>query len=235
MIIREIIFRSKPLPSLLKKPLVFSLFLFIGFYCKYSVISEVRISDLLKAADGKAAGLRAVTELKFPVSSDQKCEEDKESLKAFLSEFFRNMRDLNCRTIDMESYLFSTVDIPIVYYKEKDFVPESGLLNILIRKNRSVQAGIFLNQESFQSLKNQVNEKYFMTVMMNDFAMKLNISNDLKKNVRLEVSSAFAEGEAVPFSKSFTVENGSTIAIELSNVLKEYIRENGTGFFLNLD
>ena len=201
----------------MKKTYTYILFAFIfliAFTCKYAVKAEIYISEIMDVAKNGSKDGFAVSELKFGVGSMEKCEEDKEFLTNLLSNYFKNIRDLNCIKQDFDSYLVSTVDIPIVAYEKEEFEPEAGLMNITVKNAYPIRVGLYLNESEFRELKAKINDKYWQSIKMEDFSMNLTFFNDTKQSIKMEATSAFVNSEPIPFWKSFQINPKSKLSIE---------------------
>ncbi len=209
--------------------------LFVALTCKYAVKAEIYISEIIEVAKKGSKDGFAVSELKFGVGSLEKCEEDKEFLTNLLSNYFKNIRDLKCTNIEMDTFLISTVDIPIVAFTKTEFEPETGLMNITVKTGKPIRVGLYLNESDFTELKTKINDKYWQSIKMEDFSMNLTFFNDTKQSIKMEATSAFVNSEPIPFWKSFQINPKSKLSIELSNVLKEYINQKTIADFIRID
>lgn len=210
-------------------------FLLISFTCKYAVKAELYISEILETANKSSKESFAVSELKFGVGSLEKCEEDKEYLTNLLSNYFNNIRDLKCANIEMDTFLISTVDIPIVAFTKKEFEPVDGLLNITVKPGKPIRVGLFLNESEFSDLKAKINDKYWQSIKMEDFSLNFTLFNDTKQITKAEVTSSFVNSEPVPFWQSYQLNPKNKLSIELSNVLKEYINKKTISDFIKIE
>ncbi|WP_156469897.1 DUF7424 family protein [Leptospira alstonii] len=209
---------------------------FLGLYCKYAIISDLYLSEVIKIANGKGdKEYFAGSQLKFGVSSEEKCEEDKEYLIETLGNYFHEISEVKCTKEEFESYFQASIKIPMVKAVDGKFTSVAGLLNITVTPGEKIQVGLYLSPEYFNSLKETIKEKYWNTINIDEFSLGLIVINDTKEKVKLDVASVYVNDKPIPGSAEVELKSKSKTNILLSNVLKDYIFENGTGIFLSVE
>ncbi|TGK27553.1 hypothetical protein EHQ12_08625 [Leptospira gomenensis] len=183
----------------------------------------------------EGGGYFANSELKFGVSSQDKCEEDREYLTETLGNFFHEITNVQCLKEDFETYFQASAKIPIVRTTESRFTSIPGLLNISVTPGEKIRLGLYLSPEHFRSLKEIIKEKYWNTINIEEFSLSWVIINDTKDNVILTATSVYVNTKPIPGSSEIELKSKSKTTILVSNVLKDYIFENGTSSFLSFE
>ncbi|MBW0435453.1 hypothetical protein HGB47_17735 [Leptospira yasudae] len=215
---------------------VLFLAIFLTLLCKYKIVSDLYLSEIIKIATTKGdSEYFANSELKFGVSSHDKCEEDKEHLTETLGNYFHDISNIQCSKEDFENYFQASVKIPIVRATESQFTSIPGLLNITVTPGEKIQVGLYLSPEHFNSLKETIKEKYWNTINIDEFSLGLIIINDTKEKIKLTAASVYVGKKPIPGTSEFELKSKSKTTILLSNVLKDYIFENSTSSFLSFD
>ncbi|WP_125169887.1 DUF7424 family protein [Leptospira perolatii] len=203
--------------------------------CKYSITGEIFVSDILDIASSKSnKTVYANSSLKFGVSSQEQCEEDKEFLIKTIGQQFKDLKDARCTKQEYENFFEASIKIPMVKLEDKEFKPQPGLLNITVKVADKIKVGLYLSSESFNSLKTAIKEKYWSTINIDEFTLGMNLVNDSKTKLKIEVASVYMDNKPFPKLEAVDIEPKSKVSLRLSNVLRDAVYENGKGDFLQL-
>jgi hypothetical protein len=80
-------------------------------------------------------------------------------------------------------------------------------------------------------MQNYVKEEYWKTLSMSDFSIAIRINNDTRSNIKIYLTSVYADKKPIIFTEDFSLARRDILTIKFSDVLRDYIHENGYALF----
>ena len=214
--------------------LVFITVLFLLTSCKLELDGEIYVADVIDVGEGKGT-LNTPMNLSFEMSSENKCNEDKEKISNILNNYFINFVAKDCYSEDFNSFLRVGADIPII----KDPVPGDGqvdvsdksVISFAVVKGENEQlmyysTYIALNNQLFELISKEINDKFYQTLKLNKTKIELAINNDGREAEELRFASSFVNGKPVVFPQNFKIERRQKIDFLGSDVTTAAFDQN---------
>ena len=165
--------------------------------------------------------------VRFQISSMEECEKKKKEMTTLLKPYYENLKNPLCKQEEINTYLQFDARIPLVNLGEDEAGPLKTILHLtLSNMEGSVEVGIFINRKLYDELNQKIEAKYYQTLEIKNFAIIINMSNNLKKAVPFSAMSSYVDEEAVPLSGEFELEPGENVEVKVSPIMTQYIYEN---------
>ena len=211
---------------MIKKVLVLITFLLLLASCKLEIDGEIYVADIIDVGEGGGT-LNTSMNLSFEMSSEDKCNKEKEEISNILKKYFINFVAKDCYREDYNSYLRIGADIPIIM----DTAPGDGQVDLSDKSaiSFSVVKGeneqlryyttyIVLNNQLYDLISKEIKDKFYQTLKLNQTKIKLAINNDGRETEEVRFASSFVNGQPVVFPRNFKIERRQKIDYLGSNV-----------------
>ena len=210
---------------MLHRILIFITFLFLLTSCKLEIDGEIYVADIINVGEGNGE-LNTPMNLSFEMSSEDKCNQDKEKISIVLKNYFINFVAKDCYSEDFNSYLRIGADIPII----KDQVPgrqvnvsDKSVISFAVVKGENEQLNYYtsyiaLNNQLYDSISKEIKDKFYQTLKLNKTKIELAINNDGRDTEEVRFASSFVNGKPVVFPRNFKIERRQKIDFLGSNV-----------------
>lgn len=210
---------------MLHRILIFITFLFLLTSCKLEIDGEIYVADIINVGEGNGE-LNTPMNLSFEMSSEDKCNQDKEKISNVLKNYFINFVAKDCYSEDFNSYLRIGADIPII----KDQVPgrqvnvsDKSVISFAVVKGENEQLNYYtsyiaLNNQLYDSISKEIKDKFYQTLKLNKTKIELAINNDGRDTEEVRFASSFVNGKPVVFPRNFKIERRQKIDFLGSNV-----------------
>lgn len=214
--------------------LLFLVFSLILSACRVDVSSDLYMQDVMAVVDRQETIYTTAT-LTFEFSGD---DDQMQQVVELLSAQLREAG--NFRQEDRNSQTFVLVDfkIPVMYASDNESLnshPDAlgNIFGIILMQNKGgLSAHVAFNQTRFDELNAQVSERLNQSLRVSDCVLRVYLNNDLRETVHLTVYSVYVDSTPVPYSGSFTLEQGDEIELKFSDVLRDSLavqQESDTG------
>lgn len=214
----------------------FGLIFLFSLFCKYSITTDIRFSEILELLSKNFKGKKfANSKVRFGMNSLEKCEEDKEALTKILKEHFNQLNEVECKKDIEEFFLEANFQLPIIKLVNGQFDIEEGLLNLTVSKINKIKIGLFIDKEEFNELNNSIKEKYSQNLKIEDFQINFEFHNDTKSEINLYLDSVYIKGKAFPRRTKLKLQTEQIETFHLSNIMKEFIYDTSHTDFLSID
>jgi len=191
--------------------------------CKTLLNTDLYVSSIQEtAATGETATDTTTGIISFEVMSEKTCQEKTGDLMSLVASYVVNPRDPVCRSDGPTAYLDITVDVPVFVQPDDRSEPinppaKGGLGISLIRNKDTISAGYFTAPKSVTALAEAAQNKFRIPVKLSDVVMSIHLTNDTRKPVQVDVSSAFSGQEPCPTNCKVTLKSRRAIDIRLSD------------------
>lgn len=204
--------------------------LIIGFVgllligCKFSMRSEIYISDVEALATSDTQMLFVNTQLKLEMPSEEECQNKAGEIIEMLSQYFEEVTNPQCVTEGFSGYLLLDVKIPMVKYKgEETDVPTKGFYRFYVTQEEGISYLLaLLDREEFDRFNQRVKEKFFDSIAPEDLTIEFVVRNDSRKKIRVTGYSAYMNGTPIFDSGFVDLENRENLEILLSRIHTDY-------------
>jgi len=226
---------------MIKKILIFIAVLFLLSSCKLELDGEIYVADVIDVGEGKGT-LNTPMNLSFEMSSEDKCNEDKEEISDILKDYFINFVAKDCYREDFNSFLRIGADIPIIFDSEQDgkvMISDKSVINFSVLKWENEKyfgynTTIALNSQMYDSISKEIKNKYYQTLKLNKTKIELAINNDGRETEELRFAGAFVNGKPVVFPEMFKIERRQKIDFLGSNVTTAEFDQNKHAFVFQI-
>lgn len=203
--------------------------------CNLSLSPEIYVSDILDLKEGKSALITVPSIIKLQVISETSYIENRDRITMILQDYFGKVSRVSYEEKRFESYYVAQVNIPLVkdQKQEKSLSYAMFLINILDDKE-GVKLVLTFNNSVFKSLKDRIYKEFSQTISTDTMSLDINLINDLKNNVTLEIQGVYIDQYPYPFRSKYTLDRKEKVNIVFSNVLKDYLIRSGSVEFAYL-
>jgi len=215
--------------------LAVTLILFILFLqgCKFSLSPEVYVSDLLDLKGGAGNSINIPTTIKLEVISKDSFTENKDQITMILQDYFGKVSKVSYEQDGFNNYYVAQVNIPAV----KEQKQEKGLgyaifLIRLVDDKEGVRLVLSFNKSVFNSLRDRIFKEFSQTISADDMSLDINLVNDLKNDITLDVQSVYIDKYPYPFRSRYLLGRREKINIVFSDVLRDYLIRSGDAEFV---
>lgn len=206
-----------------------SLMVFLG--CKYYIEIELNLQKAISVATSKDASYTEDTDvkIKFQMSSTSKCDQEKDSLSALLSKYYKAIKETKCITEDANTFLEVTATTNIRNLKYK--IPDSQkyMVGLVAEETaRSIDIMLAIDKKKLDALNEEIKTKYMMDTKLENIEISLKLVNDTSEKSNLRIYSSYVKQKPYPMFGDFTLNSSDSLEIKISDVMKEYINEVGS-------
>ncbi len=227
---------------MLKRCLLFLTLIFLLTSCKLEIDGEIFVADIVDVGEGKGT-LNTPMNLSFEMSSEDKCNEDKEDISNILNKYFVNFVAKDCYREDFNSYLRIGADIPIINDTApgdgKVDVSDESVISFLVVRGENDQlkyytTHIVLNNQLFELISKEIKDKFYQTLKLNQTKIELAINNDGRETEELRFASSFVNGKPVVFPQNFKIERRQKIDYLGSDVTTAAFDQEKIAYIFNV-
>jgi len=208
-------------------PMVSLLIILIS--CNIEFTGEVYIQDLIDVASNPNEVLYTIAKFAFesPGSDNQ------QQLIDFMKTNFREAKNFHTESKGMNTFIVSDIKVPLLSLAQISKLKGDDLLAIVVspEKESILQFGLYMDNQKFTKIQDYVKEEYWQTLSVSDFSISLRINNDIRTNAKLVLANVYADQKPILFTQDFMLSRRDTITIRFSDVLRDYIHENGYALF----
>jgi hypothetical protein len=211
------------------------LILSIGL-CKFVISSELKISAIEDLLKSNFKGEKFIdSEIQFPVSSAEKCEEEKDSMILILKDYLKGLKDVECEEAETDLVLSAKFQLPMVKMKQGQYEVTEGLYNLTVSNQKNIKIGLYQNTDEFTELNKKLEGKKMELIKAEDINFRFDITNDIQKELNLKMDSVYTSGKAFPKRASVKLEPEQTLTFTLSQILLASISERGHVDFMTIE
>ena len=193
------------------------------FLCGCQLDSEydVYVGDVIDVAE-KGETLEIRSEIKIQVTN---CDENAQKVIDIVAKYFELSSDFRCSRAGFEEYIGFATKAPLVVFGDRlpGRVP-TGLAVKAVEGN-TYQLMALLDRDRFSALEAEV-ENMDPTASLKINKVELNINNDLRTTVELEVLGVWINNEPVSFGL-LTLERRDEANLIMSNVFSAEVQKKG--------
>lgn len=216
--------------------LISGIFILLSLFCKYSITTDIRFSEILELLSKNFKGKKyAPSKIKFGMNTIEKCNEDKEALTKILTEHFNSLKDVQCKKENEEIFLEGNFELPITKLINGQYDIEEGLLNLTVSKINRIKMGLYIDKEEFNELNKAIQEKYSQSLKIEDFQISFEFHNDSKSEINLFLDSVYINGKAYPRRTKLKLLPEQIETFSLSAIMKEFVYESSQTDFISID
>jgi hypothetical protein len=216
----------------MKKFVIFSLIILFFIFlsgCELNIASEVYIRDLYDFANDKNIDSTMVKSvLKLEIISKDTFKENKDKITDIIKEYFDNVENVRYEENNLRSYYVADIEIPIT----KGLEIEDKILSFSFN---GVSLFIRFNNSLFEELNSIILNNFYQTFDLKDFSIEIVLVNDLKKDVNVELQGVYVNSRPYPFLTRITMKNRDKLIIKFSDVLRDYMAQEGKTVFVNIN
>ena len=216
----------------MKKFVIFSLIILFFIFlsgCELNIASEVYIRDLYDFANDKNIDSTMVKSvLKMEIISKDTFKENKDKITDIIKEYFDNVENVRYEEDNLRSYYVADIEIPIT----KGLEIEDKILSFSFN---GVSFFIRFNNSLFEELNSIILNNFYQTFDLKDFSIEIVLVNDLKKDVNVELQGVYVNSRPYPFLTRITMKNRDKLIIKFSDVLRDYMAQEGKTVFVNIN
>ena len=130
-------------------------------------------------------------------------DEYNDTIAAFLQEIFREAGNFREQTVDFSTVLLADVRIPVVHVDSLS--EDEDLMSIVVipLEESGLLFGLTLNEVVFQSIFDFVEEELWQSLSIEDFSVTINLVNDLRETVVVELDSVYVNREPILYAEEF--------------------------------
>ena len=203
--------------------------------CKIEMETDLYSSDIRSVSDGET-GLFTPATLALPISSVDDCAEDTQKIVKIMEGMITFFEPIGCERKDMDSFMMSNVQIPIVGGMEK-WASSDELFGIIAQSDAN-EAGkinvlLVMNRDKYDILSNRVKDEFYQSLDLSDSTISAVLNNDERGDIQYSVQYAFVQGQPVMFVTDSLPRRGQ-VKINLSNVSVALLEKNGFAILLQL-
>lgn len=209
------------------------IFLIVLSEAKLELHPEIYLRDLYDFTTGSFVNMniQATIRLEMLGAYEKEFNEKKDGITQILTSYFdeiKNIRYEEDRTrVILTGYYVADVEIPVS--------TNESLKNriFMISSQRDGSLIMVFNREIFEGLSKKIAEKN-VYLKLEDMVIQVTLINDLRKDVDIEVQGVYANNKPYPFTKKFTLKHREKLVITFSNVLRDYMVEEGKTTFVRV-
>ena len=197
--------------------------------CRIDVTTDIFLTDLKSVAKEKIKDFYAPAEFKLEMSTEKKCNEEKENIGMILNGYFDDIKVKNCISEGTNSFLLVSLVIPVIgvaqHETKKSII---GILSSYYSKSNTYQADIKINLDGLKLLNKKIKEKYYFDLDFKDSNIIFKFKNDGKSKEKINIQGSFVDGQ--PYVRYSYVEIGANKSMEIkfSNVKTSHFNKTGS-------
>ena len=200
--------------------------------CKMELGTRIYIADLSDLINSEEENFYIKAIIEFEILSEDKFNET----LVFLKKYFKKVENPKIVDRNFDTFLNAEIELPIVKSQKYEFSPTNDLLNITLEatNENTMELGLYINKTLFHEIKEYISEEYWQTIDIEDMTIYLFINNDLRQKVSVDLHHVYVNNKAVLGQKDIKLARRDEINIKISDLLRDYIYENGFAYFINI-
>ncbi|NLJ81358.1 MAG: hypothetical protein GX335_10075 [Firmicutes bacterium] len=205
------------------------LLLFSG--CGGEIAADLYIQDIYEAAETVENELWTTATIALETYSD----EHREEFSELISSIFSKAGHFRIQSRGFSDYFVADVRIPLLAYENREELRiKDGLLGAVALgpdEDGDYFFGLALNSAKFEDISQQISSEYWTDLSFEKFSLQLNVINDTRESVDLTVQGVYANQKPVLYDGVFKLERRDSLEIKLSDLMRDWVYENGTVLF----
>ena len=204
--------------------------------CQINLTADVYTTDLRDAVAG-TEGLTAPATLAFQVPSTDDCDEHAAQISEIMEGVVSDFSPKGCESVEMNSFLLSDTQIPIVASEEAWEESDSLFGLVALKKDDHIAVIVAMNLDKYGTLSARMKDKFHQTIDLGSSKISLVLNNDERGDISFGASDVFVNSEPVHGRETYSLQRRQRVEIRLSNVASAYLAKHGgaTGFALAED
>jgi len=203
--------------------------LIILISCNIEFTGEAYVQDLIDVATNPNEILYTIAKFAFesPGSDNQ------QQLIEFMKNNFREAKNFHTESKGMDTFIVSDIKVPVLSLAQISKLKGDDLLAIVVspEKVSILRFGLYMDNQKFGKIQDYVKEEYWQTLSTSDFSISLRINNDARTIAKLILADVYVDQKPILFTQDFILSRRDTVTIRFSDVLRDYIHENGYALF----
>ena len=204
--------------------------------CQINLTADVYTTDLRDAVAG-TEGLTAPATMAFQVPSTDDCDEHTVEISKIMEGVVSDFSPKGCESVEMNSFLLSDTQIPILDSKEA-WSQTDSLFGLIARKyDDQIAVVVVMNLDKYGTLTSRMKDKFHQTIDLGSSKISLVLNNDERGDISFGASDVFVNSEPVHLRETYSLQRRQRVEIRLSNVASAYLAKHGraVGFTLAED
>ena len=190
--------------------------------CKADFTAEIYLRDLLDVANGDIDMLltNAMISMESPGSSNE------ESAKQMLAQNLRDAGNFRNESRDYTNFIITDIKVPVVRVnavRTTDLSKDLCAVIVSAKDDGSTDFGLWMNQRKFNELEQFVKDEYWASLSIMDFELSLNVNNDTRRDVSIELWNLYANQEPIVGSREYKLSQRDLVRLKFSDVLRDFI------------
>ena len=204
--------------------------------CQINLTADVYTTDLRDAVAG-TEGLTAPATLAFQVPGTDDCDEHAAKISEIMEGVVSDFSPKGCESVEMNSFLLSDTQMPIVASEEAWKESDSLFGLIAIKIDDHIAVFVAMNLDKYGTLTARMKDKFHQTIDLGSSKISLVLNNDERGDISFGASDVFVNSEPVHGRETYSLQRRQRVEIRLSNVASAYLAKHGgaAGFTLAED
>lgn len=189
--------------------------------CEFAIEGDIYVQDLVE--------LPTLAEPLFvpaTFSVDYSSEERQGELRAVLEQNLRNARNFRVEEREYSEYSVVDFDIPLVPTDNIETglaTAGTDLFSIFAeyKENNTVTLYAVFNVEAFRRFQQTLQDQYWVELTLEEATIVLNLTNDLRTDVNVQVMLVYANGLPAATPQQITMARRDEIVLRFSDVLRD--------------
>lgn len=197
--------------------------------CKTEFAADIFIQDLADLSDGESQVLFTSAKIAFESPSSS----ERQNVINFITENFREAKNFHDEERGMDTLIVADIKVPVTGLSNIASVNGDDLITIVVERKdeKTISFGVYFNQEKFQAMQKYISEEFYQDLSIKDMTLFLKVSNDMRQDVKLTLRNVYADQKPILFTDGFLLSRRDTVNIRFSDVLRDYIHDNGHAIF----
>ncbi len=208
---------------------IFSLLLIILLVsgCNLEIYSEAYLSDIYAFLANPLSDLSIFSTIKLEIMAESTFKEQKNKITEVLKDYFGEVKNVRYEGSNFKSYYVADFELPVI-----SELRDEGMLYLSADKNGNM---LFLfNNEIFEELNKRILNEFYQSLDLKDMYINITLINDLRREIDIEVQGVYVNYKPCPYIEKFKLKNREKVIISFSNVLRDYMVENGRAVFAKI-
>ena len=188
--------------------------------CKLGVTQHLYVADLVDVVRADEERLDAPLSLRIPIESTEKCDEAKAAIQRAMSGLkLDKFLPRQCERERWNSYLIADALVPVERYKYEGFVNLS-VFNVWVdQRADGMHVFLVVDRAATNVLEKRLSDEFEnVNVDLSDSVVRVELSNDLREPVTVEIADVFLDGDPVYGLQEYEIGRRGTMRIRLSDV-----------------
>jgi hypothetical protein len=217
---------------LFSKKTFFSVALSVLFFvgCSYFIELQLKVQSIIDLVGSNDINRVELVDVKvrFQMSSTSQCDKERENLSTIMSKYYKEIKESKCNTENLNTFLdvVAVTTLHSVFAKlPKDQKYMIGLT--LEKRGSSVDILMNLDKDKFAALNKEIKDKYMQDLKLENVKLSIHLYNNSAATSFVRVYHAFVDDKPFPSFGDFSLEPEKSLSIQVSDVTKQYVNDNG--------